>query len=89
MFNADLALSVTMTAISTILLSIALPVNLLVHANFSYNADVIGDLDINAIHINSTCLPIKWGILRVFLLIVFSATVTNLGDADSRIWSLH
>lgn len=45
MFNADLALSVTMTAISTILSVIALPANLLLYATFSYEADVTSDLD--------------------------------------------
>lgn len=45
MFNADLALSVTMTAISTLLSTIFLPVNLLIYARYSYEADVIMALD--------------------------------------------
>ena len=45
MFNADLALSVTMTAISTLLSVIFLPVNLLIYARYSYEADVISSLD--------------------------------------------
>jgi len=111
LFNADLALSVTMTAISTILSCLALPVNLLLYANFSYNADVISDLDwvsvfvalgivISAItlglymsyHCHSfkfNMLANKVGNIAGFLLIIFSATVTNGGDADSRIWSRH
>jgi len=111
LFNADLALSVTMTAISTILSCIALPVNLLLYANFSYNADVISDLDwvsvfialiivISAIalglYMSHKChsykfnmLANKVGNIAGFLLIIFSATVTNTGDADSRIWSRH
>lgn len=111
LFNADLALSVTMTAISTILSCIALPVNLLLYANFSYNADVTSDLDwvsvfvalgivISAItlglYMSYQChsykfnmLANKVGNIAGFLLIVFSATVTNSGDADSRIWSRH
>ena len=45
MFNADLALSVTMTAISTILSCVALPANLLLYSKFSYNDDVVALLD--------------------------------------------
>ena len=45
MFNADLALSVTMTAISTLLSTIMLPLNLLVYTSFSYDADVVSSLD--------------------------------------------
>lgn len=45
MFNADLALSVTMTAISTILSVVALPANLLIYANIAYEADVTQQLD--------------------------------------------
>lgn len=111
LFNADLALSVTMTAISTILSCIALPVNLLLYASFSYNADVTSDLDwasvfialmivISAIALGLymshkshsykfNMLANKVGNIAGFLLIVFSATVTNTGDADSRIWSRH
>lgn len=45
MFNADLALSVTMTAISTILSIFMLPLNLIFYSRFSYNDDVIEALD--------------------------------------------
>lgn len=45
MFNADLALSVTMTAISTILSCVALPANLLLYSRFSYDDDVVSLLD--------------------------------------------
>lgn len=45
MFNADLALSVTMTAISTLLSTVFLPINLLIYARYSYEADVIANLD--------------------------------------------
>lgn len=51
MFNADLALSVTMTAISTVLSIIALPANLLLYANISYAADVTSDLDWRSVFI--------------------------------------
>lgn len=111
MFNADLALSVTMTAISTVLSCIALPVNLLLYANFSYHADVISDLDWTSVFvalvivISAIGLGLymshkshsykfnmyanKLGNISGLLLIIFSATVTNIGDADSRIWSRH
>ena len=45
MFNADLALSVTMTAISTLLSTMFLPINLLIYARYSYESDVISSLD--------------------------------------------
>jgi len=45
LFNADLALSVTMTAISTLLSVIMLPLNLLIYAKITYKADVIANID--------------------------------------------
>ena len=45
MFNADLALSVTMTAISTLMSIFTLPINLLIYARLTYNDDVIAALD--------------------------------------------
>jgi len=45
MFNADLALSVTMTAISTLLSIFMLPLNLLLYSSLAYNADVIAQLN--------------------------------------------
>lgn len=45
MFNADLALSVTMTAISTILSVAMLPLNLFVYSTFTYSGDVVRSLD--------------------------------------------
>ena len=59
MFNADLALSVTMTAISTILSIFLLPVNLYIFTNLSYEADVLHAMD--------------WTSLFVALLIVMIA----------------
>jgi predicted Na+-dependent transporter len=64
MFNADLALSVTMTAISTVLSTVMLPLNLLVYAKYSYEADVIAILD--------------WMSLFVALVIVISAIALGL-----------
>lgn len=111
LFNADLALSVTMTAISTILSVIALPLNLLLYAKLSYDADVIKDLDFVSVfvalcvvissiglglYLSHAChsyrfnmLANKVGNVAGFLLIIFSATVTNGGDSDSKIWSRH
>lgn len=45
LFNADLALSVTMTAVSTILSIAILPMNLLLYMRYSYEEDVIHNLD--------------------------------------------
>eukprot|EP00549_Striatella_unipunctata_P015584 CAMPEP_0118679888 /NCGR_PEP_ID=MMETSP0800-20121206/4039_1 /TAXON_ID=210618 ORGANISM="Striatella unipunctata, Strain CCMP2910" /NCGR_SAMPLE_ID=MMETSP0800 /ASSEMBLY_ACC=CAM_ASM_000638 /LENGTH=381 /DNA_ID=CAMNT_0006575935 /DNA_START=140 /DNA_END=1285 /DNA_ORIENTATION=+ len=64
MFNADLALSVTMTAISTLLSTIMLPLNLLIYARYSYEQDVISSLD--------------WGSLFKALIIVITAIVLGL-----------
>ena len=44
-FNADLALSVTMTAVSTFLSTVFLPLNLLLYAQWTYDDDIIGNLD--------------------------------------------
>lgn len=64
LFNADLALSVTMTAISTILSILFLPLNLLLYTKLCYNADVLDKLD--------------WNSLFISLAIVISAITTGL-----------
>lgn len=64
MFNADLALSVTMTAISTILSTVFLPLNLLLYAQWSYDDDIIGTLD--------------WKSLFVAIAIVITAILLGL-----------
>eukprot|EP00980_Cylindrotheca_fusiformis_P028739 scaffold22641_cov206-Cylindrotheca_fusiformis.AAC.9 len=64
MFNADLALSVTMTAISTLLSVGTLPGNLLLYANMAYAADVADELD--------------WGSLFLSLAVVISAISLGL-----------
>lgn len=64
MFNADLALSVTMTAISTLLSVIMLPANLLLYAHNSYSSGVVKSLD--------------WYSLFVSLVVVISAITTGL-----------
>jgi predicted Na+-dependent transporter len=45
MFNADLALSVTMTGLSTILSIFMLPLNLVIYASGSYSSEVVQSLD--------------------------------------------
>lgn len=52
MFNADLALSVTMTAISTLLSVIMLPVNLIIYATGSYSSAVVKSLDWSALFLS-------------------------------------
>lgn len=64
MFNADLALSVTMTAISTCLSVILLPINLLLYSNWAYGDDVTAALD--------------WSGLIMALLMVIGAIAAGL-----------
>ena len=54
MFNADLALSVTMTAISTLISVILMPANLLLYCNTAYDADVVKSLDFDSLFIALT-----------------------------------
>jgi predicted Na+-dependent transporter len=56
LFNAELALSVTMTAISTLLSIVMLPINLLIYTAGSYSTDVVQELD--------------WGDLFISLIVV-------------------
>lgn len=51
-FNADLALSVTMTAMSTILSTAMLPLNVYIYANLSYSSDALSALDWEALAIS-------------------------------------
>ena len=51
-FNAELALSVTMTACSTILACIMLPLNLLVYSQWTYSAVVVQSLDWRALFVS-------------------------------------
>lgn len=64
MFNADLALSVAMTAISTLLSTVFLPLNLLLYTRYSYEDDVLQNLD--------------WTSLFIALVIVISAISLGL-----------
>lgn len=52
LFNADLALSVSMTAISTLLSIALLPVNLLLYTHFSFGDDVVDNLDWQALFLS-------------------------------------
>lgn len=52
MFNADLALSVTMTGLSTILSTFMLPLNLVIYASGSYDSDVVQSLDWTALFLS-------------------------------------
>lgn len=63
-FNAELALSVTMTTISTLLSMIMLPVNLILYATTSYSSDVVKNLD--------------WTALFVSLIVVIGGIVSGL-----------
>lgn len=71
-FNADLALSVTMTAISTLLSVVLMPLNLLVYCRYAYAADVVHSLDFRS--------------LFVALAVVVSAVGLGLG-ASARVHS--
>lgn len=62
-FNADLALSVTMTAISTILSIAILPLNLLLYTRYSYDDDVISKLD--------------WYVIFILLASVYLSFIVN------------
>jgi predicted Na+-dependent transporter len=52
MFNADLALSVTMTALSTLLSTIMLPANLVIYTRWTYSAAVVKSLDWMALFVS-------------------------------------
>jgi predicted Na+-dependent transporter len=110
LFNASLALSVSMTAISTLLSVFFLPMNLLLFTKYSYEADVLHNLDwislfvalsivIMAIGMGLYCSSTfhksrklhkaanALGNTAGLLLVLFSATMTNTGGGDSKIWS--
>jgi hypothetical protein len=52
MFNADLALSVTMTAASTVLSTLMLPTNLILYTRWTYSAAVVKSLDWTALFVS-------------------------------------
>lgn len=63
-FNADLALSVTMTAISTILALGMLPLNIYIYSQLSFSSNVVNELD--------------WQGLGISLVVVVSAITAGL-----------
>jgi predicted Na+-dependent transporter len=73
MFNADLALSVTLTAISTILSVILLPFNLLLYSRLAYRDDLAEIVD--------------WGSLAIAVLLVICAV--SCGLLSSAIMKSH
>lgn len=109
MFNADLALSVTMTAISTLLSILALPINLIIYSKFSYNDDVISSLDwtslfvalvivitaillglLSSAKIHShkfNMIANKLGNIAGISLVLFSASMSNTGGGDTKLWN--
>jgi predicted Na+-dependent transporter len=52
LFNASLALSVTMTAISTLLSTVMLPINLMIYTRWAYSSDVVQSLDWRALFVS-------------------------------------
>mmetsp|Transcript_30825 Transcript_30825/g.46760 ORF Transcript_30825/g.46760 Transcript_30825/m.46760 type:complete len:439 (-) Transcript_30825:165-1481(-) len=70
LFNADLALSVAMTAVSTILSMIALPVNLIAYSHLAYGMNDEGA--------DSVVDALNFGELFISLGIVISAIATGL-----------
>lgn len=68
MFNGDLALSVTMTAISTIISIGMLPLNVLIYSQLSYGGDILSTLDWNGLGISLAVVitAISTGILSSY-----------------------
>jgi predicted Na+-dependent transporter len=52
LFNAELSLSVTMTAISTLLSTIMLPTNLILYTRWTYSSAVVKSLDWSALFVS-------------------------------------
>jgi len=73
-FNADLALSVTMTTISTLLSMIMLPVNLIIYTNIAYSSNVVKSLD--------------WSALFISLMVVIGGIFSGL-ICSANVKSLH
>lgn len=63
-FNASLSLSVTMTAVSTVLSSVFLPLNLLIYANLAFESNIVKEL--------------KWGAMFLSIGVVVVAIGTGL-----------
>lgn len=100
-----------MTAISTFLSMVMLPLNLFIYTSLAYHDDVVSNLDwtplltalalvMTAISAGLFCsaksqsntikqMANRLGNASGLCLILFSATMTNTGDADSKIWARH
>ena len=71
-FNASLSLSVTMTAVSTILSTVFLPLNLILYANLSFDSNVVESLNWKSMFISlgivvgaiSSGLGASWYMMR-------------------------
>lgn len=109
LFNGDLALSVSMTAISTFISVAMLPVNLLIYSKLTFNDDVLAVIDwtslfvalgvvIGAIVLGLFCsakihsfkfnvIANRIGNIAGIALVIFSATMSNTGGGDARIWN--
>eukprot|EP00581_Thalassiosira_minuscula_P001643 CAMPEP_0183739086 /NCGR_PEP_ID=MMETSP0737-20130205/56175_1 /TAXON_ID=385413 /ORGANISM="Thalassiosira miniscula, Strain CCMP1093" /LENGTH=420 /DNA_ID=CAMNT_0025973789 /DNA_START=353 /DNA_END=1615 /DNA_ORIENTATION=- len=74
MFNADLALSVTMTAISTLLSVILMPLNLLLYCKYAFN-NVDDDLVVQSLDFNSLFIALTVVISAIGLGLFASAKV--------------
>jgi len=61
LFNADLALSVTMTAVSTILSMATLPLNIYIYSQAAYGSDVLNSLDWAGLAISLTVVMVSIG----------------------------
>lgn len=72
MFNGDLALSVTMTTISTLLSILMLPVNLLIYTSQAFDANVVEN--------------INWDALILALVVVISAIMLGLFCSANVKW---
>jgi predicted Na+-dependent transporter len=72
LFNADLALSVTMTTMSTLLSVIMLPVNLVLYASTTYSDEVVKSLDWKALFVSLVVV-----IGGIFTGLLCSATVNS------------
>jgi predicted Na+-dependent transporter len=85
LFNADLALSVTMTAMSTILSIGFLPLNLLLYTKLCYNADVLQNLDWTSLFVS---LAIVMGAISVGLLCSYKFHSRHFNKAANFIGNL-
>jgi predicted Na+-dependent transporter len=87
MFNADLALSVTMTALSTMLATIMLPINLLIYTRYIYTASVLQSLDWKALFIS--LIVVLSGITSGLLVSHYTTIKVNQQQQQQKRNSIH